>query len=354
MLFNKNGNVFRTTEPNTDNQYKELPAAIYTVKYNDMTGEYYLEITDPFVLPKRYYGDTIKIADRIINTYQDRPNSTGVMLSGEKGSGKTLLSKTICMKSLENGVPTLLVNSPFFGEEFNSFMQGIEQDCIVLFDEFEKVFNNPKHQEQLLTLLDGVYPSHKMFIFTINEEKHINDNLRNRPGRIFYYKVFEGLGLSFIEEYANDNLNNKDNIRGLLNVSCAFYSFNFDMLAGIVQEMNRYNETAYESVELLNCKPTFDRMRQYGISIEGQKEDEIEYRNYRPLTDALTISMPMYDKEGEFTSYKTITLTPDLMTSFDLNKGAFVYTLADNTIVNVKEHVENPKFAFKNMLQVLS
>ncbi|HRZ82907.1 MAG TPA: hypothetical protein P5069_10620, partial [Candidatus Hydrogenedentes bacterium] len=45
-------------------------------------------------------------------------------------------------------------------EAFNTFMQAIEQPLVVLFDEFEKVYDD-QEQQALLTLLDGVYPSNK-------------------------------------------------------------------------------------------------------------------------------------------------------------------------------------------------
>jgi hypothetical protein len=38
------------------------------------------------------------------------------------------------------GVSTIVMNEPWSGERFNAFIQSIRQPCIMLFDEFEKVY----------------------------------------------------------------------------------------------------------------------------------------------------------------------------------------------------------------------
>lgn len=353
--FRRNGTAYIPYEPNSDNVTPTIPPGIYVVKYNEIQQIYYLETSELFTLPSKYYGDTLQISTRILTTYKDRSNSTGVMLSGEKGSGKTLLTKTVCMQAmLDNNIPTIMVNTAYFGDEFNEFIQSITQDCIVLFDEFEKTYSNPKHQEQILTLLDGVFSGHKLYMFTINEEKLINDNLRNRPGRIFYYKVFEGLNASFISEYCHDNLNNKDHINGVINVSYSFYSFNFDMLAGMVQEMNRYNESAAEVIKLLNCKPTFDHNRTYLMYTEypgkpGNSNSYDDTRNYKPLTDEITVDVTLYDENDDYKGRKSLNLSPNTISSVDFNKGEFIYRFPENFVVRMVEYNENK---FKTTLPI--
>ena len=73
-------------------------------------------------------------------------------------------------------------------------MQDIEQPCIILFDEFEKVYDD-QDQEKALTLLDGVFPSRKLFIMTVNNKWRVNEHMRNRPGRIYYMLDFAGFSL---------------------------------------------------------------------------------------------------------------------------------------------------------------
>ena len=180
----RNGTAFRVTDEANIDLHTTLPAGNYVVKLNQMSGELYLEQIDSFVSPKKIYGDTTRNVERIINTYFDRTSSTGVMLAGEKGSGKTLLSKQVCVAAAEKNIPTIVINSAWHGDQFNTLIQSIDQPCVILFDEFEKVYDRDE-QEAILTLLDGVFPSKKLFILTCNDKWRVDAHMRNRPGRIF-------------------------------------------------------------------------------------------------------------------------------------------------------------------------
>ena len=69
-----------------------------------------------------------------------------VLLAGEKGSGKTLLTKYISMEVAKQGIPTIVINQALHGERFNTFIQAIEQPCVILFDEFEKIYQPQNYQ----------------------------------------------------------------------------------------------------------------------------------------------------------------------------------------------------------------
>ena len=75
---------------------KQLPVGTYTVKYHPDEG-FYLEPIDDFDLPPKLYGELQENADRITSTFMSREGSTGVLLAGEKGSGKTLLAKKLSL-----------------------------------------------------------------------------------------------------------------------------------------------------------------------------------------------------------------------------------------------------------------
>jgi hypothetical protein len=255
MYFVKRGSTLHPTDEADLDIHKALPPGNFIIK-EDMFGRYFFEGIDDFQLPDKLYGDTAQLAERILRTYNDRPGSTGVMLSGEKGSGKTLLAKVISHISKSNGWPTVVINTAFFGDKFNSLIQAIDQPCIVLFDEFEKVYDN-KQQREMLTLLDVVYPTKKLFLFTINDKWGIDTHLNNRPGRIFYALEYKGLDHDFIAEYCNEKLKEplKAHIAVLCQISTMFLAFNFDMLQAIVEEMNRYDESPQEALKFVNASP---------------------------------------------------------------------------------------------------
>ena len=55
-------------------------------------------------------------------------------------------------------------------------------------------------QDSLLTLLDGVYVNHMLFLLTTNDKFRVSSHMRNRPGRIYYVLDFYGLSDDFIRE----------------------------------------------------------------------------------------------------------------------------------------------------------
>jgi hypothetical protein len=157
------------------------------------------------------------------------------------------------------------------GDAFNNFLQSIDQPCAILFDEFEKVYEG-KLQAGLLTLLDGVFSSKKLFLLTCNDSYRIDSHMKNRPGRLFYMFKFTGLSQEFIEEYCQDCLNDKTQIPAICRVTNIFNQFNFDMLAALVEEMNRYNETPQEALSVLNILPENDDGGRYNVSIVHEGE----------------------------------------------------------------------------------
>jgi hypothetical protein len=263
--FLKNGTSWRVSTKEAMNLHDTLPPGNYTVAV-DMLGNFYLDQIDNFEIPAKMYGNTLRHTDRIINSFWNRPQQTGVLLNGEKGSGKTLLAKNISVELAKQGVPTIVINRDWSGDSFFKLLQDIDQPCVVLFDEFEKVYDREK-QEEILTLLDGVFNSKKLYILTVNDKWRVDSHMRNRPGRIFYLLDFKGLDQVFIREYCEDNLNNKQYIDQICSLTSLFGEFNFDMLKALVEEMNRYNESPSEALEMLNAKPEYDDGANYKVEL---------------------------------------------------------------------------------------
>lgn len=261
----------------------KLPAKNYIVKQNPMSKAFYLEPVDDFVMPTKLYGDTLKKAERVLTIFKSRPLSTGVHLDGVKGSGKTLLAKTLSHLAQEDGIASIVINQPFFGDEFNSFIQSIDVPAILIFDEFEKVYSW-QDQDKILTLFDGVYPTKKLFVLTTNNSHAVSSFLKNRPGRIYYTFKFDTLAQEFIKEYCEDNLLDKEQIPAILKYTQIFSFFNFDMLAAAVEEMNRYGETLQEVLGYLNITPENKAGDTYTITFSaGNYAKKIE-RNYSQFT----------------------------------------------------------------------
>jgi len=216
---------------------QKLEAKVYAVN-EDLHGIYLSTIPDMDV-PSKLYGSINADCDRIINTYNDRSRSTGSLLLGEKGSGKTLLAKLISNKMLANNVPVLIIKSKIEGD-LGSFLSSISQEIVVFFDEFEKIYNEDSQQE-LLSIFDGVFSKKRLYLLTANEAWKISGLFKNRPGRVFYIKEYEGLEKQFILDYVNENLVNKELINEIM-MSINGHRINFDMISAIVEEANRYGD----------------------------------------------------------------------------------------------------------------
>lgn len=338
-IYIKEQDTLWPTEDGVYNIKKSLPIGTYTVGAHPMRGFYLKEITD-FTVTGKIYGDTEKKADKILNTFQNRPNTTGVLLAGEKGSGKTMLAKLISTKAAEQGMATIVINSAFSGDNFNTFIQGIDEPCVIVFDEFEKVFSNDE-QEDILTLLDGVYPTKKLFVLTVNEKHRVNYHMRNRPGRIFYMLEYKGLDVDFIAQYCEDNLNNKTHIPQICRLTMVFESFNFDMLKALVEEMNRYDESPTQALEMLNAKPqdTGSIKHYVTATVNGV---ELKQNAFWPNTIRgnpvametiefnMTVPSDSADEDDDDNDRLEVELTQEHLKNIDVENGCFTYVFREN------------------------
>ena len=340
--FIRNGNQFDVSADAALDIRDKLPVGNYIVKERPMGGPLFLEMVDGFKPLKKLYGNTTRHAGRIINTYRDRGTSTGVLLNGEKGSGKTLLARQLSIECAALDIPTIIINAPWTGDKFNKFMQDISQECMVLFDEFEKVYDS-EEQEVILTLLDGVFPSSKLFVLTCNDKWRIDSHMRNRPGRIFYMLDFKGLEADFIAEYCEDNLKNKSHIEKVCQVGAMFAQFNFDMLKALIEEMNRYDETPQEALSMLNAKPEFAgesrfkvELRVSGKIIETESFDPTRW-NGNPLTTGMIHASYDPEPDNDDSNWKQLQFVTEDLVQILPKEGRFVYKQGDIELTLIRE-----------------
>ena len=365
--FFKNGSEWHIADERAIDIHQKLPPGNYIAQFHPQKGFYLIE-TDSFPIPSKIYGDVEKVAARILSTYWERSSSTGVLLAGEKGSGKTLLAKYLSVKGIKVGIPTVTVNTPLAGDGFNKFLQDINQPCIVLFDEFEKTYDK-NTQPMILTLLDGVYPSKKLFLLTVNDKWRVDEHMRNRPGRLYYMLDYAGLDLNFIREYAQVNLVDKTQVDAIMHVVTFFERFNFDMLKALIEEMNRYNEPPKESLKYLNVSPLYaGSMRQSfryttikeGMDVDAYSDPVDREFSFNPLVDKFHAYVkdkfvPPTEEEiaegytdGEWEN-KNLRLEPKHMIRSDRNAGVYVY-FRDGYTVTVERVTDRDAESFYDML----
>lgn len=328
MVFLRSGNTFSVTSEVALDMHKKLPPALYVVRLNQQKG-FYLETANELIIPTKLYGTIEGMAKRILSTFVDRPNiGTGVLLEGSKGSGKTLLSKLLMLKAIQSGVPAILINSPFSGDAFNEFLSSIKQSCVVIFDEFEKVYRENEQQDQLLTLLDGVFAGHKLYVLTSNDRVRINIHMQNRPGRLFYALSFTGVGQEFIKEYCADRLKYPEYTESICVLALLFDQFNFDMLQALVEEINRYGEAPAKALEFLNVKPNYGDQGRFEVELILADGTVIEKKilcrngvyNGNPLSKTgPSVSWEIADE------YRSVDFTPNHLKKLDPKEGVYIF-----------------------------
>lgn len=275
--FIQQGGILKMTNELSVKVHPTLPVGVYDVLFDKQMG-YYLQVkTDIKELPSKLYGTVEQRVARILHTYIDRANKglpTGVLLSGEKGSGKTLLANVLMHKC---GLPCLVVSSPFGDTEFLKLLTAGGRK-LILFDEFEKVYKEgkdddgdpiPGSQAGLLSMLDGYYAAQNLVVATLNDPWGVIDAMKNRPSRFFYHYQYVGLDEEFVREYCKDKLKRYSDaaFKELQQAIAPIKKLNFDMLQALVEEMNRFGDTATDALKHLNVGPEYNRGTKYAVAL---------------------------------------------------------------------------------------
>ena len=186
-----------------------IPAATYAVSFNKEQG-FILELQPDIVVKEKTYGVLDEKVNKVLNTFDKFERNLGVILSGKKGIGKSMYAKLLAQRAVSKGLPLFIVNN--FIPGIADYLASIEQEAVVLFDEFDKTFNSGHKndigdpQTEMLTLFDGLYQGKKLFVVTCNDLHNLNDYLVNRPGRFHYHFRFECPNADEIREYLKDKM----------------------------------------------------------------------------------------------------------------------------------------------------
>lgn len=233
------GNQFQIYS-NALKTYERLPAGTYEVGFSKFSGFFLTAHNDLVVNESKVYGCSEQKVKKVLNSFSKVDRNFGVILSGRKGIGKSLFARLLAVHSKEVGLPLILVSAYYPG--IASFLTSIEQEVVVLFDEFEKTFagnEDVSPQEELLPMFDGLDGGKKLFVVTCNEVNKLNTYLLNRPGRFHYHFILTNPTPDEIREYLTDKLEEQHHhvIKKVVNFS-AYTDLTYDILRAIAFEIN--------------------------------------------------------------------------------------------------------------------
>ena len=271
---------------------KHLPALVYDVNFSKMQGFFLTSRLDLRIEEEKVYGSYGKKVSKVLSGYKMVNRNFGAILSGPKGVGKTLFTKVLSVEAKAQGYPVIIVSQYIPG--IAQFLSSIDQDVIVLFDEFEKTFakiDNINPQEEMLTLFDGLDSGHKLFIVTCNETNDMSSYLFNRPGRFHYHFVFNTPSAEEIREYLMDKLapSYQNVIDQVINFSFVG-KITYDVLRAIAFELN----SGYSLEETL-MDLNISRDKYSAFDIEITFSDGAVYKIYNA-----NINMLRTDEDGRW------------------------------------------------------
>ena len=197
--------------------------------------------------------------------------SLGVILSGDKGIGKSLFAQMLAKEANNIGLPVILVTNAYPG--IADFIDSIQQEVLVLFDEFEKVFSNEDDQDnsqnKLLSLFDGLSQQKRIYAITINKMYNVSEFMINRPGRFHYHFRFEYPDAEEITTYMHDKLDPAyyNQISKVISFSRRM-SLNYDCLRAIATELN-FGTPFTDAIQDLNILNIQDKTYDIECHIDG-------------------------------------------------------------------------------------
>lgn len=247
---------------------ENLPAQTYKVGFSKFTGFFLEKQANLEIKEEKIYGVHESKVKKVVNRFKNTNKNLGVILSGDKGIGKSLFARLLSNTAIENGMPVILVNEYIPG--ISDFINSVENEVLVLFDEFDKTFasgDGEDPQAQMLSLFDGTSHGKKLFVITCNRYRALNEYLINRPGRFHYHFRFNYPTVEEVKEYLQDKL--APEYYSEIHKVAAFskkIKLNYDCLSAIALELND-GEAFEDAIIDLNIVNTGDRDTTYSVTV---------------------------------------------------------------------------------------
>lgn len=330
------GNVYKIFD-DTLRTYDKLPAQSYVVRFDKQSGFYMEKYVDIEIKEEKVYGVHLTKVDKVLTSFDAFSRNLGVILSGDKGIGKSLFAKLLALKAIEKGLPMIVIDRYVPG--IASYIESIEQEAMFLFDEFDKTFGevhakdgDASPQTELLSLFDGISGGKRLFVITCNELRKLNEYLVNRPGRFHYHFRFEYPSAEEIRQYMMDKIP-EEMYREIDDVILfsSRVNLNYDCLRAIAFEMcmGIAFKEAIKDLNIINMNDEY-----YTLSLCFNNGFKLVMRNENlDMYSDVEYVKSFYDKEYNYVA--GVTFSPCSGT-YDVRIGATVINCEDLQ-VNLEE-----------------
>lgn len=261
-------------------EYELEPGKVYDLLIKTVWGERVTKFTlngEMNLPPTVYQTKKDKIfVDRVLKNFNSSgKNTTGVLLTGDKGTGKSVTAKILAEKAR---LPIVVINPEMEEKYLEEFFKEFDQPVCILFDEVDKSFNTNK----MLTFLDGMHKTaKKLVIMTANDEDNLSGYIKNRCSRIRYYRHYNML--EDAKEYAELICKEKgvENIEEIVNFIVNNIKYpSIDNISSFIDEViftKEWNLSLNEVLEFMNINvgegPISEKEKDDDDDYEGDCED---------------------------------------------------------------------------------
>ena len=276
----------------------KVPAGYYKVSFHPMIGYYLTKDSDAVLLPPTIFGSAQERSDRIFKNYSKSNAALGVGLFGKKGAGKSLLSALIAQRTIDEGRPVIDVSDSFTTEaDYLAFLNSIAE-CTIIFDEFLKHISklsaekltgddvsgsrrsHNRHetaidrQDEMLNFFQGTNTNKRLIILIDNNMHMLSEFLTDRPGRMRYKYVYEGVEREVVEQLCKHHKLTTAQTEQAI-VYATRYHVSFDVINEILREWSDYPEETLEAItSILNVPSLHPEIQQKAKVISFSNNEE--------------------------------------------------------------------------------
>lgn len=235
--------------------YDLEPGKVYDLLIKTVWGERVtkFELNGEMNLPPTVYQtkkDKLFI-DRVLKNFNtSNKNTTGVLLTGDKGTGKSVTAKILAEKAK---LPIIVINPELEEKYLEEFFKEFDTPVCILFDEVDKNFSTQK----MLTFLDGMHKTaKKLVVMTANDEDGLSHFIKNRCSRIRYYRHYnmEDDAREYAELICDSkNIDNKEEVVDFIVNNIKYPSI--DNISSFIDEViftKDWNLSLQEVLEFMN------------------------------------------------------------------------------------------------------
>ena len=268
---------FKQVQVPENDLYATLPKGVYRIVVQEtMQGiNFYFAPAPMFSIPEHVIPDT-RFIERVKNTYSLSDKQLGILLHGLSGMGKSMLAKQLCVEFIENYNMPVIVFDFKSAEYISSILEQLAQPCVILLDEFEKMFGEKTddetsfvNQNELLSILDGTSTSKHLFLLTANRQDWISPYMFNRPSRIRYCVEFDAIPKNIVNGIIDKAVTDKEKAEAVKAAANSLSDLTYDVLFELIKESSYTEDFDFDEIlRVMNISFKTLKARDYNISVK--------------------------------------------------------------------------------------